>query len=298
MAQRIPTRLGDGSLVELTRAEIEADLHAGSEAAVKRAKVEPLGAGRARPPARHLHLAGQVQLRGLRRRGGAELRRVRQRRHRGADPRAGRVPEPPRRGHDRALAPRLLVQGGAHRPLLPDAAAQGRAAADGDPAQLRGDAGPGPLLAAGRPRAELVGAHAAGQDRRGPGGAARGRRAPREGHVVRRRGDGRRRRRRHRLRHRRRLGRRRPAGHAAHGPQGPRHVAGHRRRDRAGRRARARHARPARVRRGPAGRPVAARPAPAPARPPAPPSSGRRSTSTRPSRSPGTPRAPARSSSR
>jgi len=42
MAQRIPTRLGDGSLVELTRAEIEADLAAGSEAAVKRAKVEPL----------------------------------------------------------------------------------------------------------------------------------------------------------------------------------------------------------------------------------------------------------------
>jgi dimethylamine--corrinoid protein Co-methyltransferase len=43
MAQRIPTRLGDGSLVELTRAEIEADLSAGSEAAAKRAKVEPLG---------------------------------------------------------------------------------------------------------------------------------------------------------------------------------------------------------------------------------------------------------------
>ena len=42
MAQRIPTRLGDGSLVEMTRAEVEADLHAGSEAAVKRAKVEPL----------------------------------------------------------------------------------------------------------------------------------------------------------------------------------------------------------------------------------------------------------------
>ena len=42
MGQRIPTRLGDGSLVELTRAEIEADLVAGSEAAVKRAKVEPL----------------------------------------------------------------------------------------------------------------------------------------------------------------------------------------------------------------------------------------------------------------
>lgn len=42
MTQRIPTRLGDGSLVALTRAEVEADLHAGSEAAVKRAKVEPL----------------------------------------------------------------------------------------------------------------------------------------------------------------------------------------------------------------------------------------------------------------
>ncbi len=42
MARRIPTRLGDGSLVELTPADIEADLLAGCEAAVKRAKVEPL----------------------------------------------------------------------------------------------------------------------------------------------------------------------------------------------------------------------------------------------------------------
>jgi len=42
MAQRIPTRLGDGSLVELTRGQIAADLSAGSEAAVKRARVEPL----------------------------------------------------------------------------------------------------------------------------------------------------------------------------------------------------------------------------------------------------------------
>ena len=42
MTQRIPTRLGDGSLAELTRAEIEADLHAGSETAAKRAKVAPL----------------------------------------------------------------------------------------------------------------------------------------------------------------------------------------------------------------------------------------------------------------
>ena len=45
MAQRIPTRLGDGSLVEMTAAEVEADLHAGSETAVKRAKVPPLDSG-------------------------------------------------------------------------------------------------------------------------------------------------------------------------------------------------------------------------------------------------------------
>jgi dimethylamine--corrinoid protein Co-methyltransferase len=39
----IPTRMGDGSLVRMTRAEIEAEIHAGVAAAVKRAKVEPLG---------------------------------------------------------------------------------------------------------------------------------------------------------------------------------------------------------------------------------------------------------------
>ncbi len=41
--ERIPTRMGDGSLVRMTRAEIEADIQAGVEAAVKRAKVRPLG---------------------------------------------------------------------------------------------------------------------------------------------------------------------------------------------------------------------------------------------------------------
>ena len=39
----IPTRMGDGSLVRMTRAEIEADILAGAEAGAKRAKVEPLG---------------------------------------------------------------------------------------------------------------------------------------------------------------------------------------------------------------------------------------------------------------
>ena len=41
--EAIPTRMGDGSLVRMTRAEIEADIHAGVEAGAKRAKVEPLG---------------------------------------------------------------------------------------------------------------------------------------------------------------------------------------------------------------------------------------------------------------
>jgi dimethylamine---corrinoid protein Co-methyltransferase len=44
MAHRIPTRLGDGSLAEMTPAEIAADLEAGVEAAARRAKVEPLAA--------------------------------------------------------------------------------------------------------------------------------------------------------------------------------------------------------------------------------------------------------------
>jgi dimethylamine--corrinoid protein Co-methyltransferase len=39
----IPTRLGDGSLVRMTRAEIKAEIEAGTEAGAKRAKVEPLG---------------------------------------------------------------------------------------------------------------------------------------------------------------------------------------------------------------------------------------------------------------
>ena len=42
MEERIPTRLGDGSYAELTRSEIRADVEAGNEAAVRRAKVAPL----------------------------------------------------------------------------------------------------------------------------------------------------------------------------------------------------------------------------------------------------------------
>ena len=42
MEPRIPTRMGDGSLVEMTRSEIRADLEEGTQAAAKRAKVPEL----------------------------------------------------------------------------------------------------------------------------------------------------------------------------------------------------------------------------------------------------------------
>ncbi len=41
----IPTRMGDGSLILMSRAQIETDVHDGVEAAVKRAKVAPLDEG-------------------------------------------------------------------------------------------------------------------------------------------------------------------------------------------------------------------------------------------------------------
>ena len=42
MEARIPTRMGDGSLVEMTRSELKADLEAGTQIAAKRAKVPEL----------------------------------------------------------------------------------------------------------------------------------------------------------------------------------------------------------------------------------------------------------------
>ena len=42
MEPKIPTRLGDGSLVEMTRSEIKADLEDGTALAAKRAKCDPL----------------------------------------------------------------------------------------------------------------------------------------------------------------------------------------------------------------------------------------------------------------
>jgi dimethylamine--corrinoid protein Co-methyltransferase len=40
--QRIPTRMGDGTIARMTRSELRADVEAGTEAAAKRAKVPPL----------------------------------------------------------------------------------------------------------------------------------------------------------------------------------------------------------------------------------------------------------------
>ena len=43
LKDRIPTRMGDGALVRMTRSEIRGDLEAGTQAAAARAKVAPLG---------------------------------------------------------------------------------------------------------------------------------------------------------------------------------------------------------------------------------------------------------------
>ena len=52
----VPTRMGDGSLVHLTPGEIEADVRAGVEVAVKRAKVPPRNGGEAAAAEdEHLH---------------------------------------------------------------------------------------------------------------------------------------------------------------------------------------------------------------------------------------------------
>ncbi len=44
MEDRIPTRMGDGTLARLTKSEIRADVEDGVQQAVRRAKVPPLAA--------------------------------------------------------------------------------------------------------------------------------------------------------------------------------------------------------------------------------------------------------------
>ncbi len=244
MEQKIATRMGDGSLVEMTRSEIKADLEEGTQIAAKKAKVPELTqdeldhlldiyASSARFTA--VDIGDEVVLSQRRHRDQVH----RQRRHGPPGLRAGR-----RRRHRRALADRLLVQGRQdQRPPRgpvdedgPDAAHQ--------PGAVRRHARPGPLLGARRALPELVRAAAAGQDRRGAPLAGGGGGDARARHRVRRRPSRRGRRRRHRHGHDRRRRRlrlpRRPAGvrEAARQVPRPRH------RDRHGRRVRDRHARP------------------------------------------------------
>ena len=170
----IPTRMGDGSLVRMTRAQIEADIRAGVEAGAKRAKVEPLGADEidhlvdifassARFSA--VDIGDEVVLTsdgvGSQDTGSriTDLQNYEQTRvHR----------------HGRALSPRLLVQADqAGAAVRAGDHAPGAAPAH-HPRRLRRDARPGALHGARRSHPQLVAAAAAGPHRRGPCGSGRG----------------------------------------------------------------------------------------------------------------------------
>ena len=171
---KIATRMGDGSLVEMTRSEIKADLEEGTQLAAKRAKVEPLTqdeldhlldiyASSARFTAVDIgdevvmsndgtgtkHIGNRVQ----------DLQTYEQvARHR----------------HGRALADRLLVQG-----VKTNVAHEGQSMKIAQmllhqPGAVRRDARPGPLLQARRAHRQLVRAAAAHEGRRGPRRPARG----------------------------------------------------------------------------------------------------------------------------
>ncbi len=106
----IPTRMGDGSLVRMTRAEIEADIHAGVEAGAKRAKVEPLGDDEIAHLADIFAQPRTVQCGRHRRRGHPHVRRRRQPGRRLAHHRPAELRADGLHRHGRALSPRLLVQ--------------------------------------------------------------------------------------------------------------------------------------------------------------------------------------------
>ena len=294
----IPTRMGDGSLVRMTRAEIEADIHAGVEAGVKRAKVEPLGADEidhlvdvfassARFSA--VDIGDEVILTsdGV-----------------GSQDTGSRITD--LQNYEQTVCTdtvELYHHDYSFKPIKPVLPFEQETMRQAQllltiPVRVRGDARPGALHGARRPHPQLVAAAAAGPHRRSACGPGRGSGGRRRRHRLRRRGHVRGRRRRHQPGHggggRRRRLPGRPQGHRAHPRQVPR--LGHP--DRHGQRVRARHARRARVRRRAPGRAVAGGPD-------APRGQGRRlhlrarpSTSTRARRSPGTWRARAPSSSR
>ena len=284
---RVPTRMGDGTFVRLTRSEIRADLEAGSEAAAKRAKVPPLEPTTSSTtcststPRRRASPASTSATRSSCRCDGTGMKthatRIQDLQYlRAVD---GRRPA-------RALRRRLLAQGRAHDPRLRGPVHARRPAL---PRWRRCSTASCPTWASTpSPTAPATTGtsccRSAASTRRG---------AAQEEAVemaVRRHGPSRRRAvieagaDAHRLGHDRRLRRPRVPGRAARHRDHPREVPRHRRRARHGRRVRARHARRARVRRRAPGRPVAARAARCSPRRPAPPCSGRSSTSTPASR--------------
>ena len=258
---RIPTRMGDGSLVEMTRSEIKADLEDGTQHAAKRAKVDPLTqdeldhlldiyASSARFTAVDIgdevvmsndgtgtkHIGNRVQdLQSYEQVLGIDMVELWQIDYSYKAIKTNVAHE----GQTMKIAQALLtnpVQYGA----MPDL---GRYSKPDGPIPNWSELLP--LM----------------QDRRGPRGAGRGLRDAGRRHQLRRRPHGRGRHRRHRHGHDRRGRRRRLPRRPHRLPHAARAVpvAGHR--DRHGERVRARHARPARVRRRAPGRHVAQGPA-------------------------------------
>ncbi len=107
---QIPTRMGDGALVRMTRADLEREVDEGVAAAVRRAKVPPLGADEIAHLVDIFASPQPLQRRRHRRRGHAQLRRLRQPGHGHARQRSAVLRAVPLRRLRRALSPRLLVQ--------------------------------------------------------------------------------------------------------------------------------------------------------------------------------------------
>ena len=276
--------MGDGSLVEMTRSEIKADLEEGTQLAAKRAKVDPLTqdeldhlldiyASSARFTAVDIgdevvmsndgtgtkHIGNRVQ----------DLQTYEQ--VVGID-----MVELWQIDYSYKAVKTNVAHEGQYHEDRPDALHQPRA--------VRGDARPRPLLQARRAHRQLVRAAAADEGRRGARRAARGLRHAGRRHQLRRRPHDRGRRRRHRHGHHRRGRRRRLPRRPHRLPHAAREVPLPRHRDRHGERVRARHARPARPSTASVWPACGPKTSCAWCRPPGPPSTGPPSTSTPASR--------------
>ncbi len=167
---RIRTRMGDGALVEMTPAQIRADLEEGTQAGAKRVRKSPeLTERRARPPRRDLLLEQPLHRRRHRRRGRALLRRLRQPGPGHPRQRSAVLRAVPLRRLARALPPRLLLQAGQGRHGLRAGRHAPGAVRDHRAARLRRHARPRPLHGARRPRSPTgrSSCRSAGSPRRG-----------------------------------------------------------------------------------------------------------------------------------